>query len=173
MKWMLSLSIICSSLTCFAETPNCQNLFQLEIKYNPLITSEDRQIRQNSIGKRIYVFNEITKKIWTAWARDSDGKLKKLFWAESLSLKNAEFEIDEAKRQLVIKRGKRMPHAGVWGILQAEDALPLKSSVGIRYNPFENPEEPAVFRAVDTGEKIESADTVNFKSDGQVFGDIQ
>lgn len=88
------------------------------------------------LGEDIYVFRENQKNLWTLWSADQKVHLG---YSKALLLESAEFFVDQEKRRRVLQRGKKEPHAGVFGKLIAVNKVSAELSRGrvARYNPFE------------------------------------
>lgn len=128
------------------------------------------EIYPKYIDREVYVFRENKSKLWTVWGRDSQSKLKKLFWSEDVRLENAYFYVDEQKRQRVLATGKKMSHAGVWGILRSqENVTNVRNWIAVSYNPFYRPELVAQFRISETELSIHRASYVWFLKSGKVL----
>jgi hypothetical protein len=111
-------------------------------------------------GQRVYVFKEIKNKVWTVWNED---RTERLFWARELNLTNASFFVDQSKRNQVMKSRKRIPHAGVFGILS--DIIDLVGAE-VYYNPFLTKK----FQKKELGTDVSKAKALHFNKNGKVFG---
>lgn len=112
-------------------------LFSLESFASSKPVCDNSFARSQLAGHRVYVFRHIQKRLWTVWAPNDKGILRKSFLSDRVLLLNAdEFFVDERKRKLVIERAKRMPHAGIWGKLSLKDLEPPEDAIEVFYDPF-------------------------------------
>jgi hypothetical protein len=86
------------------------------------------------MGQSVFVFRENTKQIWTLWDQPNG---RHLGYANGVLLTDASIWIDRRKQQLVIERQKRMPHAGILGIVSGWEIPPeAEGWTLVEYNPF-------------------------------------
>ena len=91
----------------------------------------DKTKLRKCLGQKVYVFKEIKNQVWTIW---NEERTHLICWATELQLTNASFFVDQIKREHVVRTNKRLPHAGVFGILTKIEGLSRTEEV--YYNPF-------------------------------------
>lgn len=110
------------------------------------------------IGRRVYVYWNLQKDVWSVRAEDGAEAGRILFHAEHLTLEGCMFKVSETTRRKILVTKRRRIHAGIVGrVAPTRDARP--DAVRVSYNPYKGPS----FYARDTGAAISQSASVIFK----------
>ena len=107
---------------------------------------------------RVYVYFNLTRKIWSVKALEGERKGKVIAHMPCLELADCTVKVSEASRQRVIRRGERDVHAGIIGTLVGEPGAVPAGAASVTYNPFRGP----TFTIRETGADFTGAARVAF-----------
>lgn len=111
----------------------------------------------------VFVFRENRQQIWTLW---NVSQSRHLEYRSRLQLKDVTFEVNEEKRQDVIRRGAKRPHAGVRGRrIRVTGRQDHEYWLEIEYNPF----RMNWSCEKESGRPVQEAREILFDGDGRVY----